>query len=153
MEEASGPTMPRIATVCRIQMLPWPTAIEVTCVRICSRADLPDKRRVEVPTPNPLASAWVIGRSRRAHPAETVAPSAAFVMAERRRCTAIMDTRASGPLGAAAPRVVEEGRAEAVVEDRAEVLAVEAADGAVAVAAAEVAVVVIGRSERKSWRN
>ena len=75
----------------------------------------------------------------RAHPAGTVALSAAFGRAARRGCRATMDIRASGPPGAAAeaPRAGEERRAG---------VAAAAAEAAAAV------VVDIDRSERESWR-
>ena len=75
---------------------------EATCARICNRADLPDRRNLEAPPPNPEPSEWAIGRLRRAHLPRTVALSAAFGRAARRGRRATMDIPASGPPAAAA---------------------------------------------------
>ena len=108
--------MPRIARVCLIQTLPQPTVIEAACARICNRADQARKRRLAAPPPNPEPSEWAIGTLLRAHPAGTVALSAAFARVARRGCRATMGIRASGQPGAAEELPVgEERRAGAVV--------------------------------------
>ena len=114
MEEAIGPMMLRIARVCLIQTLPWPTGIEAPCAKIFNRADRAHKRRLAAPRRNPEPSEWAIGTFPRVRPAGTVALSAAFGRAARRGCRATMDIRASGPPGAEASRA-EEDSAEVVV--------------------------------------
>ena len=108
--------MPRIGRVYRMQTLPCQIVTEAMCARTCNRAEAPDRRRLEAPTPNPEANEWATGRLRRAQRRRTAVRSAVFGRAARRGCKATTDIRASGPPGAAAeaPRVGAECRAEVV---------------------------------------
>ena len=122
--------------------------MEPACAKVCNRAELPDSRRFEAPTPSPEPNEWAIGRFPRARPAGTVALSAVCGMAQRRERTATMDIRASDPLGAA-----EEPNAEAEPHVEAEEPHAEAEQrraGAAVAGPAAVAVAGIARSGRES---